>query len=183
MRKTRNLTTLMTLALLVGCGDCTCTPVPAAGPARADGPFTVERIVDGDTIHVTTDHGVQKVRFLCIDTPEVSGPHRSQLGDMATTELSRLIGESDVYLARDATHDDVDRHGRLLRHVFLTDETHLNVQMVKLGWSVYYTKYGPCHRYHQAFEDAEQEASRANAGIWSHPEFLRGGYLKNARGD
>jgi micrococcal nuclease len=168
--------------LAASCNEGTCAPPPPARRALArDGPFDVARIVDGDTIHVRTDTGVHRVRLLCIDTPEVRGRHRSPLGDEATRALVRLLGNGGVYLDDDPAHQQMDRHGRLLRHVFLEDSTHVNVEMVRRGHSAYYLKYGPCPRHDEAFRTAEAAARRADAGIWSHPRFLRR-YLPNARG-
>ncbi len=180
----RNHPGLAVLAILwAACNDCTCTSGPPIAGQAGEGPYPVVHVVDGDTIHVRVRSAVRKIRFVCIDTPEVSGPRRTPLGDQATAALARLIGASDVYIQRDDTHEDMDRHGRLLRHVFLEQGTHLNVEMVAGGWSAYYTKYGHCHRYRAAFEKAQDEASRAGFGIWAHPSFLHGGYLDNSRGN
>ncbi len=155
---------------------------PAAGRPGLDGPYEVTKVVDGDTIHVGLPTGTRKVRLVCIDTPEVRGSKRSPLGKSATSALSALLDGGEVYLAAAQDHDDADRYGRLLRHVFLEDETHLNLELVRAGWSAYYTKHGACPGYHVRFLDAEEDARRAGAGIWAHPDFLDGGYLENARG-
>jgi micrococcal nuclease len=147
-----------------------------------DGPFEVTRVVDGDTIHLAHLQGKRKVRFLCIDTPELRGKKRSPLGKRATSALRQMLGDAPVYLGVDEGHDDEDRYGRMLRHVFLEDGTHLNLELVRQGWSAYYTKHGPCPGHHVRFLDAEEEARTAGLGIWGHPGFLEGGYLDNARG-
>jgi micrococcal nuclease len=178
---TKILPCIAALALLAAACR-TPEPEPVLRPGL-DGPFEVTAVVDGDTIRVATASGTRKVRFLCIDTPEVRGSRKSKLGDEATAALEKLIGKAEVWLRQGDEHQDKDRHGRLLRHVFLEDETHLNMELVRGGWSAYYTKYGPCPRYHQRFVDAEYEARTASRGIWAHPEFLEGGYLMNARGE
>ena len=167
-------------ALAASCRD---EEPPAVQRSGLDGPYEVTAVVDGDTFRVATPAGEKKVRLLCIDTPEVRGARKSMLGDEATAALEKLLGKAEVWLRTGDEHDDTDRHGRLLRHVFLEDETHLNMELVRGGWSAYYTKYGPCPRYHQRFVDAEYEARTASRGIWAHPEFLEGGYLSNARGE
>jgi len=115
-------------SLLTSCRDGPSAGVPKPG---LDGPFEVTKVVDGDTIHVGTPPGIRKVRFLCIDTPEVRGQNRSPLGKSATSALRELLGGAHVYLAAAQDHDDADRYGRLLRHVFLQDETHLNLELVR----------------------------------------------------
>ena len=174
----------LVLAMALSSALCACRGgAPAAAPKPGlEGPFEVTKVVDGDTIHVDAPAGRRKVRFLCIDTPEVRGKRRSPLGKSATAALRGMLGDGPVYLAADDEHGDADRYGRLLRHVFLADETHLNLELVRAGWSAYYTKHGVCPGYHVRFLDAEDEARRSGAGIWSHPDFLDGGYLENARG-
>lgn len=154
----------------------------AASKEGIEGPFKVARVVDGDTIHVSHPLGGRKVRLVCIDTPEVSGHRKSPLGKEATAALRKLLKRKKVYLKPAEDHDDMDRHSRLLRHVFLEDDTHINLEVVRRGWSAYYTKYGPCPSYHVRFLDAEDQARASSAGIWAHPDFLDGGYLDNARG-
>ena len=62
----RHLTGWAMLALLLG----PCPLVPADENPFLVGEFTVEKVVDGDTIHVTGLN--ESVRFLCIDTEECS---------------------------------------------------------------------------------------------------------------
>jgi micrococcal nuclease len=180
MRASLLWSALLAAALAPGCRD---------GEPRAerkeglDGPYTVSRVVDGDTIHVSSAGGARKVRLVCVDTPETRGPRRTQLGWEAKGALEEILARSEVFLARAEGHDDADRYGRLLRHVFLEDDEHVNLALVRQGWSAYYTKYGPCPRYHARFAEAEFEARSARWGIWRHPDFLEGGYLENARGE
>ncbi|MBW2261836.1 MAG: thermonuclease family protein [Deltaproteobacteria bacterium] len=176
----RSLVLLAVLSCLLH--SCRDEPPAAARRPGLDGPYEVTRVVDGDTIHVSLPLGSRKVRFVCIDTPEVRGQKRSPLGKSATSALRDLLDGGEVYLAVAQAHDDADRYGRLLRHVFLEDGTHLNLELVRAGWSAYYTKYGACPGYHVRFLEAEEESRTSGVGIWAHPDFLDGGYLDNARG-
>lgn len=85
--------------------------VVTAAPAGA---ATVDYVVDGDTIRLTTG---AYIRLIGIDTPEVG-----QCGaDAATTKLTRMIAGNGnkVRLGNPATVDDTDRYGRLLRYVMV----------------------------------------------------------------
>ena len=83
---------------------------PKAKAAAA--PWTVTKVVDGDTVWVARDGVSRKIRLIGIDTPES--------GQCGFTESSRslrgIIGGQRVRLTA-GTRDDADRYGRLLRYV------------------------------------------------------------------
>lgn len=54
---------LFTLLFLCGCQN-----------KNLNGPYLVERVVDGDTFITTIDNERVRVRALCIDTPESVAP-------------------------------------------------------------------------------------------------------------
>ena len=58
------------------------------------------RTVDGDTIYVRLARGVEKVRYIGIDTPEVHHPTRGEEpgGREATDVNRRLLGHDPVRL-------------------------------------------------------------------------------------
>src|SRR5690242_20624303 len=72
----------------------------APGRERGELSGTVVRIVDGDTIYVRLTDGVEKVRYIGIDTPEVRHPTRGEEpGGRAATEVNRrLLGHEPVRL-------------------------------------------------------------------------------------
>ncbi len=55
--------------------------------------------------------------------------------------------------------------GRLLAYV-LAGGVNANVELVRQGWSAYYTKYGK-GGLRAKFEAAEREARERNLGLWS----------------
>ena len=57
-----------------------------------------------------------------------------------------------------------DGFGRLLAYV-VAGGVNVNLELVRLGWSPYYTKYGK-GRLRGEFEDAEREARAAQRGLW-----------------
>jgi len=54
--------------------------------------------------------------------------------------------------------------GRILAYIWV-DDVNVNVEMVRLGWSRFWTKYGE-GKYVADFREAEQEARGAKRGLW-----------------
>ena len=77
------------------------------------------RTVDGDTVWVRLPGGIEKVRYIGIDTPEVHHPTRGEEpGGRAATEINRgLVGDRAVRLEPDVQLRD--RYGRLLAYVWV----------------------------------------------------------------
>src|SRR5918992_257017 len=104
-----------------------------AAPAGADERAQLARVVDGDTVELTSE---RRVRLLQIDTPEVgSGECYSQA---AARELRRLVPVgSALRLEADARLDRVDRYDRLLRYVHAGGRN-VNVELGARGaaWAV-----------------------------------------------
>src|SRR5258705_3935106 len=73
---------------------------PAYAPLRDELTGTVVRTVDGDTVWVRLAGGVEKVRYIGIDTPEVHHPTRGEEpGGPAATEIKpRPVRERPVPL-------------------------------------------------------------------------------------
>ena len=79
------------------------SPYPLLGGERGELGGTVGRIVDGDTIYVRLTTGVEKVRYIGVDTPEVHHPTRGEEpGGREATEVNRrLLGDHPVRLETD----------------------------------------------------------------------------------
>lgn len=81
----------------------------------ADTGWQVTRVIDGDTVEVSRDGVLDRVRLLGIDTPE-----RGECGyDEATALVGDLVTGREVTLVVGSS-DDRDRYGRLLRFVEVT---------------------------------------------------------------
>lgn len=133
----------------------------------------VIRAVDGDTLVVSHQGKEEKVRLLCIDTPESVHPDKKQnipMGKVASEYASkRLLGRSvDLEFGPELR----DRYGRLLAYV-LVDGKNFNLEVVRQGLSPYYTKYGLSRKYDQDFREAEKLARKNNLNIWGDPELTQ----------
>jgi endonuclease YncB( thermonuclease family) len=141
-------------------------PQPASAPRKrkTKKPKRVEvevtRVVDGDTIDVSSG---KRVRLVQIDTPEAGG---ECYGAEAAAELGRLLPVGTrVALERDPALDNADRYGRLLRYVF-KDGTNVNLVLVRRGAASVWFYDGERGRYADQLHAAAEKASRQGRGAW-----------------
>jgi micrococcal nuclease len=128
------------------------------------GPCHATRIVDGDTLDVECgDLESDRVRLLQIDTPE-----RGQRGYYEATEALRdLVDGEDLYLGfEEPGQISRGRYGRLLAYVFTDDDEDVNEEMIREGWSGYWTKYG-AGRFPNTMWSADVEARLNHNGLWA----------------
>lgn len=132
------------------------------GPPTSDGTlFLVSRVIDGDTIQLSTG---ERVRYIGIDTPETVHPSKSVqcFGHESSSKNKELVEGKLVRLERDVT--DKDRYGRLLRYVY-QDNLFVNLEMVRSGYATVYT-YPPDITHAEEFRKAELGAREAIRGLW-----------------
>jgi len=157
----KRLIALLVLAVLVtGCQDDAPATAEMTGSMPAGERAIVDWVNDGDTL---TLQGGKKVRLLQIDAPEL----RSDCyGRPATRELSSLAPKGTrVRLVPDARLDAVDKHGRLLRYVFV-GRRNVNVELVRRGAASPYFFRNVRGRYADTLMDAVQDARNARRGYW-----------------
>ena len=89
-------------------------------PQGIQGPFTVIKVVDGDTIHVDANGQRLKVRMIGLDTPETVDPRKPVqcFGREASAQAKTILGGQSVYLETDPSQDTIDRFGRTLAYVW-----------------------------------------------------------------
>jgi micrococcal nuclease len=102
----------------------------------------VIRVVDGDTIVVDYQGKYEKVRLLCINTPESVHPDKKQnipMGKVASEYTkSKLKGQ---YINLEFEGKRRGNYGRLLCYV-IVDGDNFNIELVREGLSPYYTNMG-----------------------------------------
>jgi micrococcal nuclease len=130
-----------------------------------DSSVKLERVVDGDTAYVLYKHTAPvhtKLRFLRINTPERGKRYYKE----ATDALKKLLKGKKLHLEFEKKGAyRTDRYGRALVYVF-ADGENVNIEMVRLGWSKHYIKYGT-GKYKEKFKAAETEAREAGRGLWN----------------
>ena len=142
---------------------------PAAEVAVQNQPglYAVTEFSDGDTISVDMNGTAEKVRFIGVDTPETHDPRKNVqcYGEAASAYTKQLIGKNLVRLEADPENTNRDRYNRLLRYVYLPDNTMVNAELIKNGYGFAYT-YFPFSKS-DLFRGYEAEARNNNRGLWS----------------
>ncbi len=127
----------------------------------------VTQVVDGDTIKVNFGGSTQTVRLLGIDTPETVDPRKPVqcFGQEASDQLKSLVEGRAVRLETDHIQGDKDKYGRLLRYVYLNDDTFINALMIEKGYAFAYRSLDSDHL--QEFINLEDQARNQNIGLWA----------------
>ncbi|MCP3943979.1 MAG: hypothetical protein GY710_21210 [Desulfobacteraceae bacterium] len=131
------------------------------------GQYKVLKVVDGDTIDVLYMGAKERVRLLNVDTPESVHPDKSKntfMGQKASAYTKNRLDNKSVDLEFESKLRG--RYGRLLAYV-IVDGVNYNLELVRRGWSPYYTKYGKSKKYHIDFVSAEQKARAQGLNIWT----------------
>jgi endonuclease YncB( thermonuclease family) len=146
------------------------TPDPSFGPKTPTEYAIVTQIVDGDTIRVDINGTEHAVRYIGIDAPEpdATDPTLKQQADAATAANAALVQGQDVFLERDVT--DTDQFDRLLRNVWLVDESGsqllINLELVQRGFAKV-TTFPPDEKYVDYLVAAQESARALAVGLWA----------------
>lgn len=126
------------------------------------GPSTalVTRVIDGDTIELHDGH---KVRYLMVDTPEIT-KGKNECGGQEAFETNRqLVENQEVSLSY--SKECTDRYGRLLAYVSVNGRE-LNSELVERGYAcVLHIPPNGCSRLEE-FLSLEEGARDDEKGIW-----------------
>lgn len=112
-------------------------------------------VMDGDTIEVLKDGKAVRVRLNGIDCPEKNQPY----GSKAKSYVSTLVFNKQVKVIV----TDIDRYGRSVADVYLSDGTWLNKKLVEDGYAWHY-KYYSTDKHLSA---SEATARKNKRGLWA----------------
>jgi micrococcal nuclease len=128
---------------------------------QRSGPVLVTRVIDGDTIDVST---VGRVRLLGIDAPEIGRGFDTSapFGREARDRLASLVFHRWVRLEREGPA--VDSYNRHLAYVVREDGVFVNAALVRDGLARVTARL-PLARLDE-LKGAEAEARRARRGMW-----------------
>jgi micrococcal nuclease len=135
-------------------------------PERVQGPFTVTKVVDGESIWVDNNGQHQNIRMIGLDTPRRSTRENRCSASEASAQAKTILGGQPVYLETDPSQDTVDRYGRTLAYVWTASGRLFNLDMITDGYAFEYT-YDLPYRYQQDFKAAENDARTQERGLWS----------------
>ena len=126
----------------------------------------VERVIDGDTIHVRVDGNRYTVRLIGVDTPETKHPTKpvQYFGQEASAFTKAALEGKRVMLQKDRIGDTVDRYGRWLRYVLL-DGDNFNARLIRDGYAHAYRRFPFSKR--TEFIQLEEQARRRGIGLWN----------------
>ena len=151
---------VITLVLVASaCAEPTVHGTALSERPAAEG--TVGRLVhafDGDSMEVDIGGTVEEVRLVGINAPEGD----ECFGDRALDALIGLTADHDLVLVK-RSGDDVDQYGRLLRYVYVDDES-VNGRMLADGGAV--ALQGD-HRYNDKFVEIGNLAAETMLGMWA----------------
>tara|TARA_Y100000034_G_C6844755_1_gene382558 strand:+ start:661 stop:1266 length:606 start_codon:yes stop_codon:yes gene_type:complete len=139
---------LLALIFLSGC----------TGSAVLEGPFTVTKVVDGDTIDLSNG---DRIRFSGINTPETGECYYQEAKD----ELTFLTLDKEIFIEKDRS--DEGKYGRKLRYIYLDNETLVNSILVEKGFAKVYDKYKDDTKRYSQLKKSEEIAIKNNLGVWS----------------
>lgn len=130
--------------------------------------YPVLRVVDGDTLAVEIDGKQEVLRLMGINTPETVDPRKPVecFGKEASDKAKEILTGKKVSLENDASQGERDKYNRLLRYVFLEDDTNFNKLMIEEGYAYEYT-YNIPYKYQVDFKVAQQKAQEGKKGLWA----------------
>lgn len=149
-------------AALVGVWLGACDTGGECGPASA----TVVAVIDGDTIDL--DSG-ERVRYLNVDTPEITNGKNDCYGAEAKQFNEDLVLGKQVTLRYDA--ECSDRFGRLLAYVRVQDRE-VNTLMVERGYACVLVIPPNGTDRADEFDFIEDQARAEERGMWGACEVV-----------
>lgn len=128
----------------------------------------VSSVVDGDTIRVQTDDGLQAVRLIGVDTPEMAGsPTGAQCyGAEATSYVREWLEGESVQLETDPTQARYDTYDRLLAYVTI-DNVDVGEKLIAEGYAKEYSFRGKTYAKQSLYRSTEDAAMSEGRGLWS----------------
>jgi micrococcal nuclease len=148
-----NLHVLPALALAAAA----CSSPERCGPTHA----VVNRVIDGDTVELASG---EKVRYLLVDTPEITNGHEDCYGAEARDYNRSLVERRVVELSYDEPCSD--RYGRLLAYVSVAGRE-VNSLLVQNGFAcvLHIPPAGDARA--AAFNELQREAKSEARGLWA----------------
>ena len=128
--------------------------------ARVRTPVKVVNVIDGDTIIVDFGEKEEIIRYLGIDTPEITKGKNERYGVEAYNENRKFVENRTVYLDYDGSRGHYDR---LLAYIYTDTGYLVNYHLAKNGYARLLTFN---HKMRSTFESAVKSAQKRRLGLW-----------------
>ena len=150
-----------------------------SSPIYAQQKTTVTRVIDGDVIQVIYGGVEKRVRLIGIDAPESRIDRKAlkdadmsehdieaivEMGAKAKAYVNGLIKRGN-FITIEFDIKEMDRYGRLLCYVYLSNGKMLNEEIVKAGYANVKTIL-PNVKYKDRFLNAFEYAKETKGGLW-----------------
>jgi micrococcal nuclease len=137
--------------------------VPAPPEALDEGLYTIQRVVDGDTLLMA--NGI-RLRLIGVNCPESVKPDWpvEPFGPEASAFTNEFVGQQQVKLQFDRERED--RFGRMLAYVYVGDKL-LNEELLRAGLARYESHFHYSESMKRRVRKAQDAARDARRGIWS----------------
>lgn len=135
---------------------------------------------DGDTARFLLDDENVRVRFLGINTPEISGENKVEepYGNEALTYTkNKLDSAKKIEIEFDDVADKEDRFGRKLAWIWVDDEL-LELELLERGLAKTYMLKKD-YKYATELKKAENKAKNAKVGLWSEQNTISNEVIEN----
>lgn len=137
-------------------------PMPEG--VELEGPYEVDRVVDGDTLIVYIDGVRTRVRLIGINTPESVAPEEernTEEGVIASDYVKTLMDEADYEVWLEYDNERYDQYDRTLAYVYIDydgDVVMLERILLEEGYAET-VLFGTNDRYYDEFCELEADAS------------------------
>ena len=153
--------------------------VLVSSPIYAQQKTTVTRVIDGDVIQVIYGGVEKRVRLIGIDAPESRIDRKAlkdanmsehdieaivEMGAKAKAYVNGLIKRGN-FITIEFDIKEMDRYGRLLCYVYLSNGKMLNEEIVKAGYANV-KSIPPNVKYKDRFLNAFEYAKETKGGLW-----------------
>ncbi|WP_162532303.1 thermonuclease family protein [Candidatus Scalindua japonica] len=148
-------------------------------PIYAQQKTLVTRIIDGDIVQVLYEGLEKRIRLIGIDAPESRIDRKAlkeanmsehdietivEMGAKAKAYVNGLIKRGD-FVTIEFDIKEMDRYGRLLCYVYLSNGKMLNEEIVRAGYANVKT-IPPNIKYEDTFLNAFKYAEETKGGLW-----------------
>ena len=123
----------------------------------------VVHVGDGDSVTLLIDDVRVSCRLIGIDCPEIG---QEGWGRRCRDHTAALLARSEWSVRAEQDVESIDKYGRSLVYLFLSDGSMLNERLLRDGYAYLFT-IPPNVKYTDRLRAAQRSARESGKGIWS----------------